>query len=967
MASIGKIQEFNPANERISTYLERVELFFTANGIAEEKQVPSFLSIICGKNYTLLSDLLAPTKPATKSFAALKAVLVKHFEPKPVIIAERFQFHRRNQAVGETVAEYEAELRKLATHCAFGDYLAEAIRDRIVCGLRSESTQKHLLAEDDLTLAKTIEIAQGMKVADRNAVRLKGSSELKINEVTVGTRHCYRCGSDRHKGKDCRHKETICNNCKKKGHLARVCRSSTAHKPPITSQSSKGNNPQKKDTNWVSTTDDYEHFPDSTILTVGTKQNKPITVQLELNGQQVLMQVDTGAAVTLMAVTTQQELFPDAHLEQSSVKLQTYTAESLEVLGTMEVQVKYGNYVGNQVLYVVSGNGPTLLGRDWLMTIRLDWYSLGVATVETTSLTLKSVLDKYSDVFKKEQGTLKGFKAKLKLKPGSKPQFCRPRQVPYALKDAVDRELKHLEDRKVIERIPHSEWATPLVAVPKGDGSVRLCGDYRRTVNPSLEIDQYPLPLPEDLMAALTGGYKFSKLDLSAAYQQMILDEDLHPYVVINTQKGLFKYLRLPFGVASALALFQQAMDTILQGLSHVICYLDDILITGATHEEHLTNLAEVLSRLSNHGLRLKQEKCSFMQDSIEYLGHHIDTTGIHTATSKVEAISKAPSPKNVSELRSFLGMVNYYGKFIPNLAGKLHPLYALLKNGTKWNWSVECAQAFDEIKTLLVQAPVLVHYNPKLPLKLAGDASNYGIGAVLSHVDSTGQEHPIAFTSRTLSVSEKNYSQIEKEALSLIVGIRKFRKHIYGRHFTLVTDHRPLTALFGPKSGVPALAAGRLQRWALFLLSYDYEIEFRNTKAHANVDSLSRLPLPAQGNGECMSEVSVFNVAQINTVSVSVTELCKATRSDPALSKVYQCLQRGWPMQINSMLRPYWTRRTELSIEEGCIMWGARVVIPKKLQSAVLEMLHEGHVGMVRVKRIAWSYAWWPGVDKDI
>ena len=150
------------------------------------------------------------------------------------------------------------------------------------------------------------------------------------------------------------------------------------------------------------------------------------------------------------------------------------------------------------------------------------------------------------------------------------------------------------------------------------------------------------------------------------------------------------------------------------------------------------------------------------------------------------------------------------------------------------------------------------------------------------------------------------------------------------------------MTALFGPKSGVPALAAGRLQRWALFLSSYDYEIEFRNTKAHANVDSL---PLPAQENGECMSEVSVFNVARINTVSVSVTELCKATRSDPVLSKVYQCLQRGWPTQINSMLKPYWTRRTELFIEEGCIMWDARVVIPKKLQSAVLKMLHEGHV----------------------
>lgn len=224
------------------------------------------------------------------------------------------------------------------------------------------------------------------------------------------------------------------------------------------------------------------------------------------------------------------------------------------------------------------------------------------------------------------------------------------------------------------------------------------------------------------------------KILQNLTYQQLILDKGSRPYVVVNKQKGLFKYFHLPLGVSSTLALFQQAMDTILQRLSHIICYLDNILITGATHEEHLMNLVEVLSRLSDHRLRLKQKKCSFMKDSIEYLSHHIDTTGIHTSTSKVEAISRAPAPKNLSELCSFLGMVNYYKKFILNLAGKLHSLYSLLKNGTKWNWSVDCVQVFDEIKTLLVQAPALVHYNPKLPLRIAGDASSYGIGGVLSH-----------------------------------------------------------------------------------------------------------------------------------------------------------------------------------------------------------------------------------------
>ena len=200
-----------------------------------------------------------------------------------------------------------------------------------------------------------------------------------------------------------------------------------------------------------------------------------------------------------------------------------------------------------------------------------------------------------------------------------------------------------------------------------------------------------------------------------------------------------------------------------------------------------------------------------------------------------------------------------------------------------------------------------------------------------------------------------------------MIHGICKFRNYIYGRQFTLVTDHRPLTALFGPKNGVPALAAGRLQRWALYLSSYNYTIEFRPTKAHANTDGLSRLPLPANTDGECLSEVSLYNVSQINTVSVSVVDLCKATRSDPLLSKVYYYLQRGWPKTCPDSLKPFWSRRTELSIEEGCILWGIRVLVPKKLQSRVLEMFHEGHMGVVRVKQVAQSHVWWPCIDKDI
>ena len=246
------------------------------------------------------------------------------------------------------------------------------------------------------------------------------------------------------------------------------------------------------------------------------------------------------------------------------------------------------------------------------------------------------------------------------------------------------------------------------MAVPKSDGTVRLCGDYKVTANPVLDVNQYPQPRPDDLMTSILGGKRFTKLDLMAAYQQMPLNEESRKYVTVNTHLGLYRNKRLPFGIAFAPAVFQQAMDAILQGLTYVICYLEDILITRSTDQQHLENLEEVLSRLKQHGIRLKKNKCQFLQDAVEYLRHQIDAQRIRTATSKLEAILQAPTPRNVTEVRSFLGMINYYGKFLPNLVTLCHPLNELFKLSFKWKWSRECEAAFLEAKQLLSGAPVL-------------------------------------------------------------------------------------------------------------------------------------------------------------------------------------------------------------------------------------------------------------------
>ena len=268
---------------------------------------------------------------------------------------------------------------------------------------------------------------------------------------------------------------------------------------------------------------------------------------------------------------------------------------------------------------------------------------------------------------------------------------------------------------------------------------MRICGDYRMTINQAAKLDAYPLPKIQDLFTSLSGGgVYFTKLNLSHTYQQLQLDETLRPYVTINTHKGLFQYTRLPFGVSSAPAIFQRTMESLLQGMDQVVVYIDDILIAGRTQAEHLKKLDEVMQRLREAGMHLKKEKCRFLQPSVEYLGHRISKEGLQPTEEKYKAITGA---HNVSEFKAFLGLINYYGKFLPNLASTLAPLYQLLQKNTRWRWGKAQEQAFSEVKTLLKSPRLLVHYDSVKELILACDASPYGVGTVLSHQMEDGSQ----------------------------------------------------------------------------------------------------------------------------------------------------------------------------------------------------------------------------------
>ncbi|UYV71889.1 K02A2.6-like, partial [Cordylochernes scorpioides] len=504
----------------------------------------------------------------------------------------------------------------------------------------------------------------------------------------------------------------------------------------------------------------------------------------------------------------------------------------------------------------------------------------------------------------------------------------------------IDKELDKLEQSQIIEKVNASDWFTPLVTVIKSNGELRLCGDFKNTLNNCIEDEKYPLPTIETMLGNLGGNKIFTKLDLSSAYHQIEMDQASKNLLVVSTHRGLYRCNRLPFGISPASAIFQRCMDSLFHEVPNTVIYLDDIFIGSKDEQKHYRILKMIFDKLKELNFTLNKEKCLFKKKDICFLGHIINEDGVRPDSKKLEALERCKKPFNKTSLKSFLGMLSFYSKYIPNMSTLTGPLYQLLKKDNRWKLSSQCEKAFLNLKLTLLNSQALIHYSMKLPLTLTCDASAYGISGVLCHIVE-GEEKPITFVSRTLSSAEAKYSQTEKEALAIVFATSKLRQYLFGRKIVLKSDHKALTTVFGNKRLLPPLIANRLHRWALELSNFDFDIRYTNKDTMLCADAFSRLQLEEINSREDNIDVVTHDISLLNVTSLDHLIIEEETNRDPVLNKLKEYLLEDPQLaKKDETMKPFLSKLENVSILQGCILLILGQNTPTSLDKPPVERL---------------------------
>lgn len=980
MANLFAIQPFECEGESTSVgtrwekWLRSFEIYLEASNIKQPSTKRATLLHSGGSSlqeiyYNLPGAHAEPKNDDGKDVDVYKIAVQKlneYFYPKQSKIYERHLFRLTKQEEGEKFEKFLVRLRNQAAKCNFTNP-EEHLIDQIVEKCTSvELRKKILLVGDSINLHIIISEANALEAVNR---QLEGfvdqkQKSLELNHVSRDnrSRECCRCGGNHTSNfPKCPAKLKTCSKCGYKGHYQKYCRTNPRkrHRSYDTldgardkrSQSASYQKARKITSNSSRSTPDEEidNMDEEKIDYVFHIDNDTV-ITCNLGGIPVDMLIDSGSNCNILDDGTwsclkRQNIKVCEQVKNPSKLLFAYGSKiPLNILGSFKAEISVGGNSEIATIYVIKNGSRCLLGKTTAIALGVLKIGLGI---------------NYIGPFPKFKGVLVDIPIDKSITPVSQPY----RRIPIPLESKVTEKLQELVAADIIEVVNgHAEWVSPIVPVLKGNGEVRICLDMRRA-NEAIMRENHPLPTMDTLLPHFRKANIFSRLDIKNAFHQIEISESSRYITTFITNKGLFRYKRLMFGISCAPEIFQKTLERILQQCEGTINFIDDILVYGRNLEEHNQRLEKTLHVLESNNVFLNRDKCIYRINKIEFLGHELSPQGIKPLESHVKVIQNFRAPRTVDEIQSFLGLVNFLGKWIANLATLTEPIREILrlKLGKHANiekfWKDKQNQAFFKLKEALLKIETLGYYDPKDKTQVIADASPVGLGAVLLQYDHFGPR-VIAYGNKSLSDCEKRYCQTEKEALALVWSVEHFKIYLYGKRFELITDHKPLEIIFGRKSKPCA----RIERWVLRLQSFDFKVVYKPGKSNI-ADPLSRL-CKIGGSTPYNNEDYVQQIVEYaRPKAVTLSEINEHSSTDSEIQNVKQgVFQNIW----NDTVLNFKVFQAELCFYKNILLRGNKLVIPRKLRHVVLKAAHEGHPGIVAMKHRLRTKVWWPKIDHD-
>jgi hypothetical protein len=1004
------------------------ECFTLGSGLSEkgEKQQLNAMISRMGVNCIKLYQRFEwPTGKDKEKLKDVQEQFEAYFKGRSSKSSLRQAFKSRKQKSGESIIDFVEDVQSLALTAGY-ELKDVEITDVITKGVSNRAVKMKLLdLGDEITFEKVLKICRSAQMTQQylededKLTKTEQPAEADVHKVEgqfTRMSRCGNCGNAAHRGNFmCPAFGKNCNNCGKLNHFASVCKATRGktnffprqqYKPNMRGQGINFNQRRRyqKPVNFVapeyqnavpeyefedlnrpvnyvrndflsnyaeyptlqnSETDFDEQHIGSTERHVNSLQyQKDVdwTIQVLVQNSLLNLKVDTGAQCNVLSMKTLQSITKSyqPQIYQSPIVLKTFGGNRIKTVGQVNLDVKFRDQHYSILFQVVDTDVPSLLGLKDCQ--RLELFKQVNTVNSFKSENPEEIVKNYPDLFE-GLGCI-GNPHIIRTDPTVQPKVHPPRSVPLALRERLKEKLDQMEKQNIIERVTEpTDWVNSIVTVAKKD-SIRVCLDPK-DLNFAVKREHYPMNTIDNVVSKINDSKVFSVLDANQGFFQIPLAAQSRHLTCFNTPFGRYQYCRLPMGIKSAPEVFQRKMDEIFSKIPGVEIIMDDILIHANNLTQHNKILTEVLETARRNNVTFKPKKTKLGLKQVDYAGHLLTEDGVKVSDSKVKAIKEMSTPKNKEQLRTFLGMMTYLSRYIPNYSERSALLRDLLKEDAEWYWSTAHNKYFEDLKKRITEAPVLKFYSPTKPVTLSVDASKSGLGAVMFQ-----DGRPVAYASKALTAAEQRYAQIEKETLAILFGMEKFKYMLYGRHdVTVETDHKPLESIFKKEIHKSPM---RIQKMRLKLQPYEFTVKWRPGKEIPVADNLSRNYLKEYGEVliddeemvcECATEKMPFSTNQRNALK-------EETAKDITMQTLIEVILHGWPdkkADVPENVRTYWDYREELAVYDGIVFKNDRVVIPQGMRSAMLKIIHQAHLGIVLCKRRAKDVLFWPGMNSEI